>query len=273
MKKNHYKNYDKNKYTKPIAKCCIFCFKTIIAISLLTILSVSCIFVYDVFTQCNYFKMKDLSIEGTCKFSEKQILKQAGISRGANILSVNLSTAKKRLLTHSWIIDAEIKRKLPSKIIIKIKEHKPLAILDLGDKFIIDINGKIFKEKIQSDADNLPIITGLKIADINGCRNISFDSVMTVLHILAQSKNMISNEIMRQIKVDREIGLTIYVSNSVDSNNIKAIKLGYNNYSSKFAMLKKALFYIDNNEYFEGFKSIDINNLNRIVVSPEPKGV
>ena len=72
---------------------------------------------------------------------------------------------------------------------------------------------------------------------------------------------------IKKIQVDREIGLTVYIPDH-ETNRIKTVKLGYNDYSGKYSRLKNVLFYIKNRQYFSDFESIDLNNLNRIVVNP-----
>jgi cell division protein FtsQ len=63
--------------------------------------------------------------------------------------------------------------------------------------------------------------------------------------------------------VDREIGLTVYAF-----DRIKAIKIGYDDYTDKYAKLKNVLLFLKKGDGFSHLESIDLNNLNRIVVNP-----
>jgi cell division protein FtsQ len=175
--------------------------------------------------------------------------------------------ARKRLLAHSWITEAEVSRDLPSGINIKIKEHKPLAVLDLGRKFLINTSGEIFKEMAASDPDQLPIISGLEFSDINTCgkpRSMPFNAVMNVLELGQKCKSVLPCELIKKIQVDREMGLTIYAF-----DRIKAIKIGYNDYPNKYDRLKNILVHLKEKLGFSHLESIDLNNLNRIVVHPK----
>jgi cell division protein FtsQ len=205
-------------------------------------------------------------VTGENRLSEKQVLQQAQIKKGINIFSLNLSKARKRLLAHSWIVEAEVSRELPSGINIRIQEHKPLAILDLGRKFIINTSGEIFKEMAASDPDHLPIINGLRFSDINvrgKPLSIPFKAVMNVMELGQKSESVLPYKQLKLIQVDREMGLTIYAF-----DRIKAIKIGYNNYPNKYAKLKNILLYLKKRRGFSHIESIDLNNLNRIVVNP-----
>ncbi len=265
MKKNYYKNSLARRRAKIIQRAAA-CFKIIEGIAIVATMSIIFILCHDFLTQCDYFKAIDLTVEGANKLSYKQAIKQAQINEGMNIFSINLSTIRKNLLAHPWVAEAEVRRELPNIINIKIYEHKPLAIIDLGRKFLINNHGELFKEKTVSDPDNLPVITGLEFSDINVSAkpgSIYFNAVMDVLRLGQKSESIIPNRLIKKIQVDREIGITLYAF-----DREKLIKLGYNNFSGKYNRLRNVLYYINKQHGFQDFESIDLNNINRIVINP-----
>ena len=278
---NHYRQPAKNKDNHPSDLKRMF-FKAAAGLSVLCIMSTGFVFIYDFITQCDYFKAKSLAITGNHRFSDKQIISQADLKKGVNIFSVNLSIVQKRLLTHPWIEEAEISRELPAGIKIRIKEHKAVAIVDLGRRFLINNEGEIFKEWSPGDPSVLPVINGLRYSDISITsklrlhgsdesnmalcmkeRSNPFGAVMDVLRLGQRAESVLPNKLIRKIMVDREIGITIYTF-----NKIKEIKLGYENYADKYDLLKKVLLYIKNISNFQDLVSIDLNNFNRVVVNP-----
>jgi cell division protein FtsQ len=268
IRSNYYKNSAAKKRNR-ILRRLVFCIKTAGVIVALQLVSFVFIFSYDFLTQCDYFRAEKLVVTGTDLLSEKQVLEQAQIKKGINIISVNLSMARKRLLAHSWITEAEVSRDLPSGINIKIKEHQPLAILDLGRKFLINTSGEIFKEMAVSDPDQLPMISGLAFSDINTSdkpRSIPFKAVMNVLELGQKCKSVLPYDLIKKIQVDREMGLTIYAF-----DRIKEIKIGYNDYPNKYDRLKNILAHLKKRRGFSHLESIDLNNLNRIVIHPTKK--
>ena len=276
---NHYRKPRKKKDKQP-SEFLPMVFKATGVFIVLCFISTGFVFIYDLITQCNYFKAKNLIITGNHSFSDKQIITQAGLKNGTNIFSMNLSLIQKRLLTHPWIEEANISRKLPSGIKIKIKEHKAVAIADLGRRFLINDKGELFKEFSAEDPGVLPVISGLRYSDISispglrlegkGDKSIDFfarkhrnpfGAVLDVLRLGQGVESVLPNKLIRQIMVDREIGITVYAF-----NKIKKIKLGYENYPDKYDLLKKVLLYIKNMNTFQDPVSIDLNNFNRAVV-------
>jgi hypothetical protein len=86
---------------------------------------------------------------------------------------------------------------------------------------------------------------------------------MQVLQLGRQQGSILPNRLVRQIKVDRQIGLTVYAF-----NRVKAIYLGYSDYTGKYHMLANILSYLKRQRSIIDFDRIDLNNLKRVVVNP-----
>ncbi len=247
-----------------------FSFKIIAGVSAVLGMSVFFVLIHDSLTQCDYYRIKNITVTGTYRLQDEQVTRQAGLEMGTNILSINLPLMRKRLLANPSIAEAEIIRYLPDSIFIRIKEHIPLAVLDFGHRFIINKNDEIFKEMDDSDPQDLPLVTGLRISDINvsgGAGNFYYDAVMDILKLGQKAGSPVSLGAIEKIHVDKEMGLTIYTGDC-ETSGLHEIKLGYNDYPKKYKSLKKVYLYLKKARGLSDFCSIDINNLNRIVLTP-----
>jgi len=264
IRKNYYKGISTKRRVKILQRF-IFCFEVLAVVAILTVMSFVFILTHDFITQCDYFRADNIVIRGAHRLSKQQILEQANINKGINILSVNLSIIRNTLLADSWIAEAEVRRELPDIITIRIKEHEPLAILDLGRRFLINVNGEVFKEWTASDPDVLPIVSGLQFSDLNVSgepRSTSFNAVMEVLRLGREPDSILPNGRIKKIRVDRQIGITLYAF-----DRARVIKLGYYDYPDKYERLESVLFYLKKKKCFPDFNSIDLNHLDRIVVN------
>jgi cell division protein FtsQ len=170
------------------------------------------------------------------------------------------------LLGHPWIEQARVGREFPNTIFIRITEHKPLAVLDLGEKFILNTNGLIFKKLEPDDSKIIPVISGLSYSDVRTTQedgSTRFLSVMEVLRLGEASDSVVPNHLIQRIDVDRQIGLSLH-----KSDQEKIIKLGFENYSEKYAQLKKVIFQLKDQNTFIDYQCIDLINPDRIVVYP-----
>jgi cell division protein FtsQ len=229
-------------------------------------LSLCFILVYDVVTQCDFFRSKEIRIIGAKRLSEQEVLRQAGISPPVNILAVNLNLVRKRLLRHPWIADAQVARELPDILTIRIREQKPLAILDLGGKFLINTRGEVFKAWTPSDPEDLPLVTGLTFSDIrlpHDSGSPAFDALMTTLNLGREEGAVLPNRQISRIQVDPDLGLTLYVL-----GGRKVVKLGYQDLKEKFKLLGTLLCRFDRQPGWTGFTTIDLVNPKRVIVNP-----
>lgn len=258
----------KNKRKKPsnILSGLYVVLKVAAGLFLLIVVSNLFVLAYDLFVQSTYFESKAVVITGAYRLSKKDIMEQAQVKMGANILSVNLTLAKNRLQAHPWIASASVRREFPDTVIIEIKEHRPIAVVDMGQKYLMNINGELFKRWSPEDSVVLPVINGLTGTDIAFSRmypNIITDGVLDVLRLGSDFESVIPNRIVKRILVDRELGITLCVS-----ENMKTIKLGHTDYQVKYENLKRALFFIDTSDYIQDFYTIDLSEVEKIVIDP-----
>lgn len=202
------------------------------------------------------------------------------IHAGTNTLAINLELARKRLLAHPWIREADISRELPAKIVISIKEQVALAAVDFGERFLMNEQGKVFKKQVTSDQtmipDHLPVISGLELSDLDlesKSRSPSYQAVMEILRLGQKEQGILPNRFIDHIHVDKDIGLSLSIKETNDLYPLRTIKLGFNNYAEKYDRLKDLISYfktIDQKkkERLTKLDSVDLNHTHRIVVKP-----
>jgi len=270
MKKNYYKNSAAKKRSL-LRKRIQTALKLTLGALVVGGMSALFVFGYDYMTQCHYFQAKRLVAVGSSRVTAQTILNQAQLAKGINILSVNLVLVRKRLMAHPWIADAEVSRELPDRIRIRVREHRPLAVLDLGRRFLVNHRGEIFKEMTPSDPREMPLITGLEFSDIRVSDkkgSNAYTSVMQVLRLGQKAGSILPNHALKRISVDRDIGLTLHAFDGT-----RVIKLGYEDYPAKYERLRAAMLYLNRIGRELNYASIDLNHANRIVVTPEsPEG-
>jgi cell division protein FtsQ len=223
---------------------------------------------YAAVTHTDYFRTDAIQVKGLSRLTQETVLAQAGIRKGDNLLALNLSLTRKRLLAHPWIAAVYVAREIPGTIRIEISEHQPLAVLDLGRKFLINTHGRIFKEYNPDDPRDLPLVTGMAYWDISlGDDALSpvMAALVEVLRISRTRNCAIAYPQIRKVHVDPELGVSLRVW-----EDQRLIKLGADDFDDKFRRIGKLLPYLKHTPQWRGFESIDANNPDRIVVQTEP---
>lgn len=248
---------------------------------------------YNVVTHYTGFAAKKVVVFGASRLSDADVMKQADVKVGDNIFNVNLSVVRQRLLAHSWIESAEVTREIPGAILIKIKEHEPQAIVEMNKRYLMNTEGDIFKhyseetdvpvkdpvtegqaqdisEAPQELPQGYPLITGFTAEDIQvaGRQMMKNETnphkaVMNIIQIAKVRDCSLPLSQIKQILVDREIGLTL-----LTSGNIRTVKLGYGDYEEKVRRMGEVSKFLKEKAKLEEIDTLDLHNLERIVVKP-----
>ncbi|MCU0600286.1 MAG: FtsQ-type POTRA domain-containing protein [Desulfobacterales bacterium] len=260
----------KNKYKNPLdepprslfMKIADIVFKSLCSVAFIGGMSLMFIFGHDALTQCDYFKAQHVIIRGDSRLTPEQIMDVARIKTGTNILSVSLPGIRKRLMAVPWISDVEVYRELPGSIIIFIKEHKAVAVIDLGRPFLINQNGDIFKEAVGEEAAGFPVITGVDCADWRSSQMPQtqvFAAVMEILNMGGHEGEVLTNKMIKTIQVDREMGLSLLIDAPV-----ALIKLGYGDYRKKYERLDRIFAYIRQHDHVPAIAALDLRVVDHV---------
>lgn len=116
----------------------------------------------------NFCNIEEVIVKGNDCLSEDEIFYKSGIQLGENIFKLDLKKSKDFLMQEPWIKEVEIKRVIPNKIIISIKERKPAAIVHIGEEYFSSTKEGIVLSKIDRPEEGfgLPLILGLELDEI-----------------------------------------------------------------------------------------------------------
>jgi cell division protein FtsQ len=104
-----------------------------------------------------------ISMRGNERLSSGEVLALVDGLRGANILTVDLARWQAKLLASPWVEQAHLRRVLPSRVDIYLRERRPIGIAQLSASlYLIDASGVVIDEYGPNYADlDLPMIDGL----------------------------------------------------------------------------------------------------------------
>ena len=237
----------------------------IVCLSLLLILG------HDIMTQGRMFAAKQIVVLGNHQLSEDRVLSLSGINPGANIFAVNLSLARKGLLSDGWIAEARVGREIPDRLVIRVREHVPLAILDLGKKYIMSREGTIIKELSELNFSGLPLVTGLNYSDLpleDDSPHEPFVSLLQVLAIAQKDEGPLSLPRLKRIDVDRDLGITLRADGPVET-----ARIGFQRFAEKYARIDRLLGYLHRQPSDQALEIIEIDSSGGIVAGPFPEAI
>lgn len=238
------------------------------------VLSLICVGGYHGLVRLPWLAARKITVAGTERLTPSEVRRRAGLRRGRNILGINLARAEKRLRSHPWVAEARVDLAFPPGLRIRVREHRPLAIFEVGGGYLVDERGRVFKRRESPDPTGLPVVVGLRVSDLprpGAPPSDPFKAVMNVLQIGRRPAAVVPNRLIRRIRVDRELGVTLTLAPDDRLAGATKIKLGFDDYPAKFDRLRTfSRFVLEAGQ--PQLHSIDLNIPDRVVVEPDPAG-
>jgi cell division protein FtsQ len=109
------------------------------------------------------FAITEIRIEGTERLTADELRATIPVRVGDNVFTAKLDATVDALRAHPWIASVELRRILPHTLVVDVREHKAVAVAELGELYLVAPSGHVFKraELGSGDGAGLPIITGI----------------------------------------------------------------------------------------------------------------
>lgn len=121
------------------------------------------IFCYHLLCQSDIFQVTAVDVVGNQEVDSQTIIQLTGIDAHANLLALDLEAIKPKIQGYSWIEEVTLRKELPSRLHIEVRERRPVALLNTPKGlFYIDSKGEPFAGLNGQTEIDFPVITGLE---------------------------------------------------------------------------------------------------------------
>jgi cell division protein FtsQ len=184
------------------------------------------------------FAIERFTYEGVQHASEDELTRLSGIALGDNIFQAELLAAEKAMSAHPWVRRLSLERDYPRTLVVRVIEHQPAALADLGGLYYVDDAGRPFKKLAPGEGGDLPLLRGLTREEYQGHEQEIEGLYREALDALAAYATAGLDKVaaVSEVKIDRVDGLTLYCG-----RDAVAVKLGTGEYREKFARLEQLL--------------------------------
>ncbi len=123
----------------------------VLACVVLVAVSVGLLAGYRWLTTIDYFTIRELQITGLKRMAREDVIAQAELTPGMNLLAVNMENVESLLSRNPWIEAAQVTRVLPDTLRITVAEREPSYIVQYEDSLCYaDGEGRII-DKVQAE--------------------------------------------------------------------------------------------------------------------------
>lgn len=108
-----------------------------------------------------FFGLKTVAVIGHQEATDVELARLAGIALGQNLFVMDVKVMERALDTHPWVKSVKVSRRFPSSLTIDVEEHRAVALLTIGELYLVNEESEPFKRIKPGDSFDLPLITGI----------------------------------------------------------------------------------------------------------------
>ncbi|WRS27639.1 FtsQ-type POTRA domain-containing protein [Oscillospiraceae bacterium MB08-C2-2] len=115
-----------------------------------------------------FFKVAEISVVGTDKYSSQEIIAASGLKLEENLFRVDTKAVREILMERfPYIEQVYVRRRLPPKVEIEIVQSTPVGAVADGENYVlISKNGKLLERGILFIPVDIPLITGVDVGQV-----------------------------------------------------------------------------------------------------------
>lgn len=143
-----------------------------------------------VLANSSWFDLTQILVEGNQTIQAEDLCRLTGARLGTNILKMSPEALAQNLKVHPLVKTAEIKRRFPNKLLLRITERTPMALAFNGGKYLVlDEEGYCLQSLtiISADRSELPrISTGEALQTQRPCDKTEDPGTLAALALIKQ---------------------------------------------------------------------------------------
>ena len=137
----------------------------------------------------------------------------SGVPQG-NIWLLSSRDIGRRMLSHPWVRSVSVRKAFPDRLVVRIEERKPVAMINLDVLYYVDDQGKIFKRLTSYDPKGFPILTGFSQGDLKANDAVTAKNIRRTLELLRCTESGVLRENVSEVNYDAQEGYTLVTRDS-----------------------------------------------------------
>lgn len=138
--------------------------------------------------------VRDVKLTGAEHTTAEEVAAAAGLGSDDNLLLLSADEVVDAARTLPWVADAEVERRLPGTVKVKVVERKPALVVSLGAaRWTIDARGHVLAAG-QSEP-GLPVVGGVEVGEIKPGVKLDAPVVQEVLATWRSLPNKLAGDV------------------------------------------------------------------------------
>ncbi len=217
--------------------------------------------VYSWLGHSRLFSVRDIDMNRCAYVTRDEV---SGILSGAaqgNIWLLSSRDIGRRLLTHPWVRSVSVRKVFPDRLVVRIEERKPAAMVNLDALYYVDEEGTIFKRLTAYDPKNFPIVTGFSRGELTARDAVTLQNLRKTLELLRCTDSGVLRQNISEVHFDAQEGYTL-----VTRDSGLQLKIGMMDFREAMKRIEVAMPKLSSVGQARGV--VDLKTAGRIYVRP-----
>ncbi len=224
------------------------------------------------------FNLNTIVVTGNRTIDKADVITVSGLERGRNIWSANLMETGRRLMRDSRFERVELTRRLPDKVVVRVKELRLVAFVQLDRLYGVSEHAELVVPSLGNGLPDLPVITLAEPSNPTGSTetirqpspsaiprdairaNPEVDRALYLIRMLKTMSPALYDE-LSEVHVSGPNDLIVYM---VEGG--LTIRFGAGHYARKVAMLKQTVSKLEADAIRT--RLIDLRFKDQVIVRP-----
>jgi len=217
-----------------------------------------CLIAYQGLSRSVFFQVEEVDIKGCVRTTPNDILSWSGLDVKTNLWAVRIGRIRKKLEGQDWIATAEVKRNWPNKLVIVVRERKPIALVSLkSGLYYVDRESVVFAEVLPVDDRDYPVITGLEAENVTAGNTEQWLQVaLDFIGYAEKGTVALPRQNISEVHLAPEGDLVLFMA-----DHAFPVYLGQGNMKTKYYRLSTVLSWLYRKQKYDLAASIDMNYL------------
>lgn len=170
--------------------------------------------VYSWLGHSRLFTVRDIDLNRCAYVTREEVSGMlSGVPQG-NIWALSSQDIGRRLQSHPWVRSVAVRKAFPDRLVVRIEERRPVAMINLDALYYVDDQGKIFKRLTSYDPKGFPILTGFSQGDLKASDAVTARNLKRTLELLRATESGVLRQNVSEVHFDAQDGYTLVTRDS-----------------------------------------------------------
>ncbi|HBO70632.1 MAG TPA: hypothetical protein DD658_11165 [Deltaproteobacteria bacterium] len=165
--------------------------------------------VYSWLGHSRIFSVRVVDMNECVHVTRDEVVGMLGGAANGNIWSLSKEEIGRRLGSHPFVREVSVRKAFPDRLVVRIVERIPVAMINLDSLYYVDDRGHVFKRLTAYDAKDFPILTGFSRKDLLGRDTVTLQNLRKSVGLLKRAEAGSLRRNISEVHYDATEGYTL----------------------------------------------------------------